>query len=355
MSSERPEHSGQVPAHPVALIEVDPDAGTVTMNGQPVVIAEGTDLYVAGVHAAATRVAQVLQRPVRALAKDPTGQTSLLVHPDGSVSDIQETEPAAVAPERPKVSEPAAVPKRAGRVKPAPKAASAPVSSSTAGRTSPRGVTLVSIGASLAVVATVGTALLMGGVDVGGQDPHMSSAGEPTEKTTPLPERPEPLQAIAGAVLEPKPVVNVRADGSVKRVRLTVTSNELPARARVVLVRTGQEGGKPLQRTVRLTKRGQQIRLTDLPAGTYRWRVTVSGADAVVGRVRVTAPAPPPAPPAPPEPEQPYYPETPDYGGSSVGSEGGGGGNGGDDGNGGGGPDSPVDPGNPGPDAPVPN
>ncbi len=79
-------------AHPMALIDVRGDA--VAVNGSPVACEAGADRYAVAVHEVARRVATPLGRAVRALAIDEAGQTRLVVHPNGSASDVEPVETA---------------------------------------------------------------------------------------------------------------------------------------------------------------------------------------------------------------------------------------------------------------------
>src|SRR5690606_10972237 len=85
-----------VPAHPVVDIRVSADA--VTVDGEVVDrgSAGGPDTKVAmllGVHAVARRVAQPLGRPVRAVVHTDDDEQHLVVHPDGSVTAVEDTSP----------------------------------------------------------------------------------------------------------------------------------------------------------------------------------------------------------------------------------------------------------------------
>jgi len=77
-----------VPPHPVARIVVDGDA--VTVNGAPVAWDGQGPAQAAAVHEVATRIAQPLERPVRAVATEATGRISLVVYPDGHTSDVRQ-------------------------------------------------------------------------------------------------------------------------------------------------------------------------------------------------------------------------------------------------------------------------
>lgn len=79
--------NNSVAPHPVVAIKIED--GTILVNGETVEHDGHGDPYVVAAHAAATRVAVPLGRPVRAIATDGTSKTSLVVHPDGSTSDVE--------------------------------------------------------------------------------------------------------------------------------------------------------------------------------------------------------------------------------------------------------------------------
>lgn len=79
--------NNRVAAHPVVAIEVREDE--VRLNGDVVEHAPGVDLYMAAVHAVAELVCQPLGRPVRVVAADETGETHLVVHPNGATTDFR--------------------------------------------------------------------------------------------------------------------------------------------------------------------------------------------------------------------------------------------------------------------------
>ena len=107
-------HTTTPPPHPVVAISIS-DTG-ITVNGTPVEHDGSQPVHQVAIHAVATQVAQPLNRPVRAIATDPTGRTSLVVHPDGHATNIETltqepasgvhdqtpvTDPVPVAPEPP--------------------------------------------------------------------------------------------------------------------------------------------------------------------------------------------------------------------------------------------------------------
>ncbi len=77
----------RVAAHPVVTIDVR--AG-VSVNGEDVAHEEHVDRYTVAVHEVARRVGVPLGRAVRVVATAETGLTGLVVHPDGSATDVVE-------------------------------------------------------------------------------------------------------------------------------------------------------------------------------------------------------------------------------------------------------------------------
>jgi MinD-like ATPase involved in chromosome partitioning or flagellar assembly len=78
---------GAVAPFPVIRITIADQ--TVKVNGQMVDAGEDPDLHRVAVHAVARDVAQELNRPVRAIATADGNTTRLVIHPDGSATDIE--------------------------------------------------------------------------------------------------------------------------------------------------------------------------------------------------------------------------------------------------------------------------
>lgn len=88
---------GGMPSEPVS-IEVRA-GGVVLVDGVAVDHDGSRSPHEVATDAVADRVARPLQRPVRAVVSAPTGRTSMVVHPDGSVTDVHlETGPSYGAP-----------------------------------------------------------------------------------------------------------------------------------------------------------------------------------------------------------------------------------------------------------------
>ena len=88
--------TADVQPYPVVLIEITETSATV--NGDPIDLTDGTPPHVAAVRHVAQNVAKSLNRPVKALATDPHGRTSLVIHPNGAATDAQPA-PETPAPE----------------------------------------------------------------------------------------------------------------------------------------------------------------------------------------------------------------------------------------------------------------
>jgi len=93
-----------VPAHPVVAIYIED--GLVMVDGSAVEHDGMRPPQQAAIDAVARHVAQPLRRPVRAIATDPSGRTSLVVHPDGQVTDVQSLTPVVAADNPPAPSQP---------------------------------------------------------------------------------------------------------------------------------------------------------------------------------------------------------------------------------------------------------
>jgi hypothetical protein len=332
-----------VPAHPVVEIEVSAEA--VTVDG--VVVdrgsAGGPDTTVAmhlGVHAAARRVAQPLDRPVRAVLRSGDDEKRLVIHPDGSVTGVEDTFPV-VSLVAPAGSRGVRISRHARRL------------SGAALRVRR---TRLTVGAAYVALGAV----LAGGIlaeAVGGDDPPSQAAGadeEPPAQESaaePVPPAVPALPAVvAGARLERLPHIGkvvVGPDSGGFRVRLT-TRRAGRVTVRAALLPAGDETRLWTIRTGGATSRTLEV--DDLEAGTYRWVVRAPGERPVTGRVVV--------PPTPEPPSTVTVRTTPqpgpttDGGRPARGNDDGGDGRGGDAGGGGAdsryvGPAKPVDPDDP--------
>jgi hypothetical protein len=333
-----------VPPHPVVEIEVSGDA--VTVDG--VVVdrgsAGGPDTTVAmhlGVHAAARQVAQPLGRPVRAILRFGDDEKRLVIHPDGAVTDVEDTFPvtsllapagsrAAPIPITRHVRRPAKAPLRVQR-------------------------TRIAVGVAYAAIAAV----LAGGVLMElakseDQTPEATADNEApllTEPSVDDPVTPAQQAVVKGNQLKLLPgirdvVVNPDTDGF--QLRLTTGR---AARVTVRAASVSGDGGAwqwALQ-TGKATTRTLDV--DDLVAGAYRWEVRAPGERPVTGNFVVEPPVEPPTvvtvvttPDPTPTPPPPQNDPPADNGGNGGG--GGGGGGGGNDSTLPG-PSEPIDPDDP--------
>jgi hypothetical protein len=300
-----------VPAHPVVEIEVTSEA--VTVDG--VVVDRGSaglpDTTVAkhlGVHAAARLVAQPLGRPVRATLRCGAEEKRLVVHLDGSVSDVEDTIPvvslvAAAGSRATPVSRHARRPirttLRVKRTKPAVRAAYVALGAVLAG-----GLLAQVMGGDDPAPAAIGT----------GQEPP---AGAPIED----PVAPAVQAVMEGTRLERLPGIGqvvVRPDTGGFRLQVSTQ------RAARVIVRAALLSGDGAARLWSIRTGSATTRtldIDDLPAGAYRWVVRSPGERPVTGEVVVP---PTPEPPSvvtvvTPTPEDPS--PTPDGGRPPRGDE----------------------------------
>jgi len=327
-----------VPAYPI--VEIDVSAEAITVDG--VVVdrgsAGGPDNTVAmhlGVHAAARQVAQPLGRPVRAILRSGGEEKRLVVHPDGSVSEVEETFPVVT------LDAPAGA-----RGAPILRHARLPIA--TAMR-----VHRTRLGMVVAYAA-------LGAVLIGGLLVEASNGDRPTRVATGagenIPEQdqvedPVPLAVpsiIDGSQVDRLPAISdVVARPATGGFRLKVTTGRSVRVQVLASSLTGDNADRQWTiRTSRATTR--TLEFDDLAAGSYRWVVRSPGEPPRSGNV-VVPPTPDDPPPVTddPTPEQDDSP-TPDDGPASDDNGGGGGGGGGGDGAGPqSGPTGPIDPDDP--------
>lgn len=326
-----------VPPHPVVEIVVSGDA--VTVDG--VVVdrgsAGGPDEAVAmhlGIHAAARQVAQQLGRPVRAILRTDGDEKQLVIHPDGSVSDVEDTFPI-VSLLAPAGARGALIVRHTRR----------PDTTKLRARRKD-----IAVRVAYVALATV----LIGGIIVEARDdldqPEVS-AGPDEELPTLSEVEPPPVtsRTIAeGSRLERLPGigdVEVRPDRGGFRLEVT-TERALQVKVRATKL-NGNDGVRMW--TLKTDKAATRaLTVDDLDAGAYRWVVQSPGEEPVMGRVLVQPEPEEPevitvSTPAEPEPVAP--PPTTDTGGQTGGNNDGGGGGGTDSKVQG--PTKPIDPDDP--------
>lgn len=268
----------RVPAFPHVLIIVTDAA--VTVDGE--VVDRGSagdpDASIAiqlGTHAAARRVAQRLGRPVRATLRCKGEEKRIILQPDGSYSEAEESKPART----PVVSVAA------------PGAAPAPIQRPA--RRSIRAVVLVdrSKFATSAAYVALGTVLISGLLLTG------SDGEEPTQVAEGALEAPpatgvSPHEIVVGDLVERLPAVSGVVAGSGNGgFNLQVTTG----RAARVRVQASPLAGDGESRVWTIRTEGATTRtlaFDDLEAGSYRWVVSSSGEQPRTGNVVVSSEPP---------------------------------------------------------------
>lgn len=326
-----------VPAHPVVDIRVSAEA--VTVDGEVVDrgSAGGPDAKVAmllGVHAAARRVAQPLGRPVRAKLVCGDEEKHLVVHPDGSVTDVEDTFPVVslIAP---------------------PGARATPISWAARKkrrfRLPPIQRTRLAVGAAYVALGVVLVAGFVVGVTSGGAPPPVAEGALEAPGSGHSAD-----EVVLGARLDRLPgVSDVVAQGGLGQFLLKVTTGRA-AQLRVVAEPAGGKGETRLWRISTSDADTRTLAFDGLEPGTYRWSVIADGERPRTGNVLVR-PSPPPvvvaADTSDPTPTSPPADGSDNGGDSSGGSDGKKKNGGGDDGGRGDsdlpGPTAPVDPDDP--------
>jgi len=274
----------KVPAFPNVLIVVTDAAvlvdGEVVDRGS----AGGPDTDVAihlGVHAAARRVAQPLGRPVRGTLRSGSDEKRLVIYPDGSVTDVEDT-----------FSVVNLVASAGTRAVPTTRRARRTLTALRARRNR-----IAIRGAYLAVGAVVvGGVVVQAATNRGDDPPPVTSDAqeelplpepvvEPTSPATPAiveGTRVDPLPGLGNVVVRPE-------TGGFQLQVTTKRATRVTVRAALL---SGDDGTRLWTfRTVQATTRTLEV--DDLPAGTYRWEVRAPGERPVTGRV-VVRPTPEP-------------------------------------------------------------
>ena len=290
-----------MPPDPIIEIEVSGDA--VTVDG--VVVdrgsAGGPDTTVAmhlGVHAAARLVAQPLGRPVRAVLRCGTDEKRLVIHPDGSVTDVEDTFPVTslVAP-------------AGSRSAPIQRHARRPHGAALRVRRTRLAVGLAY--AAIAVVLAGGIVMELATSDGTAPAPTAEEPPALTEPSIDDPVAPADRAVIKGNKLERLPgirdvVVNPATGGF--QLRLTTGR---AARVTVRAAAVSGEGGAwqwALQ-TAKATTRTLDV--DDLEAGAYRYTVQAPGERPLRGSFVIEPPVEPEVVTVGTTPE-PQAPSTPD-------------------------------------------
>lgn len=305
--------SAAVPATPVAVIEIEGSMGAavVRVNGD-LVEHDGTrDPHHVAVHAVAERVAQVLDRPVRAIASDGTTRAALVVHPSGETSNIeilQRLDPAAVegaavtSGTAPAEADEASVSVVASEG-PMDQLVMKPAEPEATGWWRRAGVLIAAASTALVVVlGATGVVLLARGAS-GTEAPKdarssTSTDAPPSSSASPAPSSstpPAPAESSSPSTAASVPgptrlqVVSVGTKGGRTALRFKIAATVVPTP--VVIRLTGPDGSRIARVVEELVSQLQTVRLSDVPAGTVHWTVRVPGAEQVDGVVEVAAAA----------------------------------------------------------------
>ncbi len=301
----------RVPAFPHVLIIVTDAA--VMVDGE--VVDRGSagdpDTSIAiqlGTHAAARRVAQRLGRPVRATLRCKGEEKRIILQPDGSYSEAEESTP--VRSPVVSVAAPGTLPAPINRPR----------------RHSIRAVVLVdrskfaTSAAYVALGAVLITGLLLTGRD--GEEPAQVAEGA---LEAPPATGISPHEVVVGDLVERLPAVSgVVADADTGGFNIRVTTGRA---ARVRVQASPLAGGEARLWTIRTSgATTRTLAFDDLEAGSYRWVVSASGERPRTGNVVVSeppvidavdeAPEPDPTPDNPSSPPPP--PDNDDGGGDST-------------------------------------
>jgi len=326
-----------VPAHPVVEIVVSAEA--VTVDG--VVVDRGfaglpdsTFAMQLGVHAAARLVAQPLGRAVRATLRCGADEKRLVIHTDGSVTDVEDTFPVVslLAP-------------AGSRAIPISRHARRPIRAALRVH---RGKPAVGL-AYVALGAVLAGGLIVEAISGDDSPPAATGTRQQPPPQAPIeePVAPAVRAVVDGTRLDRLPgISDVAVSPDTGGFRLRVTTSRA-VRVKVLASLLSGDGESRLW-TIRAAKATTRtLEVDDLPAGSYRWVVRSPGERPVTGKVVVQ---PTPEPPTvvtvgTPTQQVPAPPQ------DDVRSPSGNDGNDGNDGSGGGGtppgPTEPVDPDDP--------
>lgn len=240
------------------------------------------------IDAVVARVARPLGRPVHAVATDASGTSTLVIHLDGALSDIEQVGDGMSEhfPPRPHAAKP-------------PTPTPAPASSTSRAFSRWR-----LLGAATAITLVVGLlgAVAQNSSSTPAERPASApiSATSPTQDQSPVSQQlaPEPVEEIA-------PVIQgIARHARGGPVRLAVRSTVAPLKVRVALFPVGR-AEDAVVRQIRIGESGLDgktvVVFSDLPEQIYRWRVMATGAEPKTGTVRVLGSLPVAAP----EPEAP--------------------------------------------------
>ncbi len=318
-----------VPAHP--LVEIVVTAESVTVDGEVVDrgSAGGPDAKVAmllGVHAAARRVAQPLGRPVRAVLRSgDDDEKRLVVHPDGTVTDVEDTFPVVrlIAPPGSRATHVIGRPRPRRRLLPAER-------------------TRLAVTAAYVALGLVLVSGFLLGVS-GGDEPDPVAEGSIEARGGAL----SPHEVVLGRELQRLPgLSDVSAAAGAGAFRFQVTTGRA-AHVEVLASPLGSDGASRLWTIHTHGATTRTLAIDDVDPGTYRWVVRTPGEPPRTGRLVVLPTPDPPVVVATDTPDSPVTTPAPPPPPSGHNDNGG---NGGNDGGGDSsipGPTAPVDPDDP--------
>lgn len=277
---------------PQVRIELDGDV--VRVNGE-VVEHDGTrSVHEVAIATVTERFARALGRTIQATAVDATGQMRIVVHPDGTTSDVEilEEPPPALTHEAEHVDlddkadvvaggqgATVVLPERSP-AEPRPRSGE---SGQAARRRSRALLAVVAVG-MLGALGTGGVLVLTGGADGQPAPARTSDAPTAAPSSAPVPAV-EPTETAPPSVTQK---ARVRARADVNKLELRITAVQRPTRAVVVVDPAGPR--KPIRRVVTLNERWTTFTLTKIPPGRTTWKVRVTGAEPVAGAAHVAAP-----------------------------------------------------------------
>lgn len=326
----------RVPDQPLVHVEIDDD-GQVTVEGRVephARLVDGRALADLAVLAVARDHAGPLGRGVRVVARTPTEHSTMVVEPDGAVSEL-----APYLPSTPEGVAPAVRAHQWLDARDADRAREAATGAAHRARPVPRrrvwagtAAAVATLGVAAAAVATLVPTGWTGG-EATEQRPASASAASRTATPDPEPVRatepPYVRTVVAATRLSALAVTGVTTEVAPGTLRVAVTATRRTPLTLVVDPVTAPGETRRLELTVRgATTR--VVDVVDLAAGEYRWVVRVPGQRRSRGLAQVPAVPPPPPPievvpvleaPAPvPPPAAPPAPARP----SGSGGQGGG-------------------------------
>jgi hypothetical protein len=279
----------EVPSNPLVLVEID-GKGRLIINGYDVPTDGTVDPRQLAVAVVCSDFARPLGRPVRALVDQPHGETTLVVHPDGRVTDV--VAPMAVATQAPSPATPQGVP-------PAMRA-----QGWLAAREADRVVAAEIYAARHAgrrrryPAAVAGGALVVLGVGLvvfwANNNPEPDPAGQaaPRPASDVADELPPEQPIVRSDALRPVAVSGVNVETEPELIRLEIAAQR---RTTAMVVVTPLDGSaSPQGQTLTIHGAGARlVSVADLAPGRYEWQVVVPGQPSQTGVVRVPAVPPP--------------------------------------------------------------